>query len=111
MSGFHVSPFDVGPHMHRDHSAAAISPIMQKIDGPAREGDGDDDDGDDEDDDDGDADDDDDGDDDDDEDGDGDVEGDDDGNGDHAESPIQVHSKFSQKLNKEKGVLTASFSD
>ena len=82
MSGFHVSPFDVWPHMHRDHSAAAISPIMQKIDGPAREGDGDDDNGDDEDDDNGDADDDDDGDDDDDEDGDGDAEGDDEGDGD-----------------------------
>ena len=36
---------------------------------------------------------------------------DDDGDGDDAESPIGVHNQFSQKLNKEKGGLTAHFSD
>ena len=36
---------------------------------------------------------------------------DDDGDGDDAESPIGVHNQFSQKLNKEKGGLTARFSD
>ena len=36
---------------------------------------------------------------------------DDDGVGGDAESPIGVHNQFSQKLNKEKGGLTARFSD
>ena len=59
-----------------------------------------------------DEDDDDDGDDGDDDDGGGDDDdGDDDGDGDDAESPIGVHNQFSQKLNKEKGGLTARFSD
>ena len=36
---------------------------------------------------------------------------DDDGDGGDAESPTGVHNQFSQKLNKEKGGLTARFSD
>ena len=50
-------------------------------------------------------------DDDDDGDDDDDADGDGDGDGDDVESPIGVHNQFSQKLNKEKGGLTARFSD
>ena len=94
----------------------------ERVMGSASDGDGDDDDGDGDDDDhddhdDDDDDDDDDGDDDhdeyedddDDDDGGDDDDGDDDGDGDDAESPIGVHNQFSQKLNKEKGGLTARF--
>ena len=82
-----------------------FSQSCERLMGSARDGNGDDDD------DDGNDDDDDYGDDDGHEDGDDDAEGDDEGNGDDVEPAVQVHNRSSQKLNKEEGGLTASFSD